>query len=367
MIPVFEPSIDNSDIQSVLRALKSGEISGTYGSSISDFENQFAKYCGCKHGVSVSSGTTALHLSISALNIGPGDEVIISSSTNIATALAVYHNGAVVVPIDSEKETWNMDVDLIEKAISPNTKAIIPVHLFGHPVDMPRLMAIAEKYDLKVIEDAAEAHGAQINGKTVGSFGDMACFSFYANKIISTGEGGMIVTDDDHLAARLRKLKNLAFEQPRFYHKEAGYNFRMSGMQAALGLSQLGKIEDFIRRKRRLAQAYNSMLREVDFIETPIERSWAKNVYWMYAVTIRSENRINRDALCYYLREKGIDTRTFFCPMNRQPFLLNSHLMLETDCPIAEYIWENGFYLPSSTNLKSSEIEHICETIKDYI
>ena len=209
-IPVFEPVIGNDEIDAVVAALRRGEISGNYGKALDEFEHQFADYCGVKYGVAVSNGTTALQVAVAAAEIGPGDEVLVSASTNIATALGVVHNGAIPVPVDSENVTWNLNLDLIEDLITPRTKAIIPVHLYGHPVDMDRLMEIARRHRLIVIEDAAEAHGATVRGRKVGSFGDMACFSFYANKIITTGEGGMVVTDDQKLAERLRLLRNLA-------------------------------------------------------------------------------------------------------------------------------------------------------------
>ena len=229
MIEVFEPVIGEDEIEAVVAALRRGEVSGTFGESISSFEQEFAEYCGCKYGVAVSSGTTALHLAVAAAQIGQGDEALVSASTNIATALAVIHNGATPVPVDSEETTWNLDLDLIESLITERTRAIIPVHLYGHPVEMDRLMEIAGRHKLLVIEDCAESHGATCRGKMTGSFGEMGCFSFYANKVITTGEGGMVTTNDDALAERLRLLRNLAFTKPRFLHDEAGYNFRMTG------------------------------------------------------------------------------------------------------------------------------------------
>src|SRR5688572_25799258 len=231
MIEVFDPIIGEEEIEAVVAALRRGEISGSFGESIPRFEEEFAAYCGCKYGVAVSSGSTALHIAVAAAGIGAGDEVLISASTNIATALAVVHNGAIPVPVDSEEITWNLNLDLIEDLITERTKAIIPVHLYGHPVDMDRLMEITRKHNLLVIEDCAESHGATCRGRMTGSFGDMACFSFYANKVITTGEGGMITTNNEQLAERLRLLRNLAFTKPRFRHEEAGFNFRMTGYQ----------------------------------------------------------------------------------------------------------------------------------------
>ncbi len=357
--------IGKEEIKAVVAALKRGEISGSYGIALEEFENKFAKYCGCKYGIAVTSGTTALHLAVAAAGIKEGDEVLISSSTNIATALAVYHNRAVPVPVDSENITWNLDLDLVEGLITPRTKAIIPVHLYGHPVDMDRLMKIAKKHHLTVIEDCAESHGATCRGKMTGSFGDMGCFSFYANKIITTGEGGMIVTDDKRLADRLRLLRNLAFSKPRFLHKYAGYNFRMTGYQAAMGLAQLKKIKRTVNEKRRVARTYNRYLSGIPGIQLPAELAWAKNVYWMYALVVGPKFELTRDELVRKLYKKGIDTRTFFCPMSRQPFLRSVPGYKYIPCPVADKLWKNGLYLPSSTNLTEKQIRYIAKTIRD--
>jgi perosamine synthetase len=286
-IPVYEPEIGREEIESVVGALQRGEISGTFGTALTDFENGFAEYCECKYGVAVTSGTTALQIAVAAAGIGPGDEVLISTSTNIATALGVVHNGALPIPVDSESITWNLDLDLLESMISPRTRAIIPVHLFGHPVDMDRLMEIAHRHNLIVIEDAAEAHGATIRGRKAGSFGHMSAFSFYANKVITTGEGGMVVTNDEKLVERLRLFRNLGFTEPRFRHEVAAYNFRMTGYQAAMGVAQLKKIESIITQKRRVAQTYNLYLRDIPGLQLPMELDWARNVYWMYAVVVK--------------------------------------------------------------------------------
>lgn len=364
MIPVFEPVIDEEDIAAVVGAIRRGEISGSYGETIAKFEQAFAEYCGCRHGIAVSSGTTALQLAVRAARIGPADEVLVSASTNIATALAAYHNGAIPVPVDSEATTWNLDLDLIDSLVTSRTRAIIPVHLFGHPVDMERLNAIARRHGLVVIEDCAEAHGAKWNGRTVGSFGDMGCFSFYANKIITTGEGGMIVTNNSDLAACLRLLRNLAFTRPRFLHQEAGFNFRMTGFQAAMGLAQLGKIDRIIREKRRVAQLYNRMLATVPGLQLPTEAASAYNVYWMYAIVVNREFGITRDQLAAYLEEHGIETRTFFCPMNQQPFLKQQQGFRHVSCPVAERLWNDGLYLPSAPTLDEQTIATICDAVR---
>lgn len=348
---------------SVLAALRRGEISGSFGRALPEFEEKFAAFCDCKYGVAVTSGTTALQLAVAAAGVGRGDEVLMSASTNIATALAAYHNNAVSVPVDSESVTWNLDPDLIEGLITPRTKAIIPVHLFGHPCEMDRIMAIARKHNLVVIEDCAESHGATWQGRMTGSFGDMACFSFYANKIITTGEGGMVVTNDAKLADKLRLLRNLGFMKPRFYHEVPAYNFRMTGMQAALGLAQLAKIDRFIAAKRHVAALYNERLGNIAGIQRPAELPGALNVYWMYAIVVKSEFGRTRDELAAILADKGIETRTFFCPMNMQPFLTKQEGYRKIDCPVAEDIWERGFYLPSANTLHESDIARVCEAI----
>ena len=364
MIEVFEPIIGEEEIEAVVAALRAGEISGSFGKSIPAFEQEFAHYAGCEYGVAVTSGSTALHLAVAAAGIGAGDEVLISSSTNIATALAVIHNGAIPVPVDSENVTWNLDLDLIENLITPKTKAIIPVHLYGHPVDMDRLMEIARRHNLLVIEDCAESHGATCRGRMTGSFGDMACFSFYANKVITTGEGGMVTTNNKELAERLQLLRNLAFTKPRFRHEEAGFNFRMTGYQAAMGLVQFRKIERIVAEKRRVAQTYNHFLSDVDGIQLPHEADWARNVYWMYAVVVQPEFGMTRDELVEYLRSNDIDTRTFFCPMNQQPCLLSLPDFRPPPCPVADSLWENGFYLPSTYTLSEPVIKQITDVVR---
>lgn len=364
MIEVFDPIIGEEEIEAVVAALRRGEISGSFGESIPKFEQQFADYCGCKYGVAVSSGSTALHLAVAAAGLRDGDEVLISSSTNIATALAVVHNNMVPVPVDSESLTWNLNLDLIEGLITERTKAIIPVHLYGHPVDMDRLMDIARRHNLLVIEDCAESHGATVRGRMTGSFGDMACFSFYANKVITTGEGGMVTTNDERLAERLRLLRNLAFTKPRFRHEEAGFNFRMTGYQAAMGVAQLAKIEHILSEKRRVAHTYNRYLAEVRGLQLPHEADWARNVYWMYAVVVQPEFGISRDELMTSLRAAGIDTRTFFCPMNQQPCLQSRPDFRAVPCPVADGLWENGLYLPSTYTLSEEVIEKIANAIQ---
>lgn len=362
-IRVCEPVIGSEEIQAVTNALRRGEISGSGGAELVTFEEQFSKFCGCEYGVATTSGTSALHLAMAAAEIPRGYEVLISASTNIATALAVVHNGLIPVPVDSEPVTWNLDLDLIERCIGEKARAIIPVHLFGHPVNMEKLMKLAKRYNLLVIEDAAEAHGASCHGQKVGSWGDMGCFSFYANKVMTTGEGGMVVTNAANLAMSLRLLRNLGFAKPRFRHNVAGFNFRMTNYQAAMGLAQLRKVDQIVAEKRRVAATYTHCLEKVAGLDLPIELPWAFNVYWMYAMVVRPDFGVTRDQLAEALLADGIETRTFFCPMDQQPVLQKLEGFRSVSCPIAGMLWECGLYLPSSWNLPDDKIEYICDRI----
>jgi perosamine synthetase len=364
VIPVFEPSVGEEEAEAVANAIRRGEISGSFGMEIEAFETEFAEYVGARHGVAVTSGTTALHLAVAALDLEPGSEVLVSASTNVATALAAHHNGHIPVPVDSEATTWNLDLDLVESLITPRTRAIVPVHLFGHPVDMDALLEIASRNGIPVIEDCAESHGATVRGRMTGSLGDMACFSFYANKIITTGEGGMVTTNDDRLAEQLRLLRNLAFTEPRFLHHEAGFNFRMTGYQAAMGRVQLRKIDDIIEQKRRVADAYTSLLADVAGIRTPVELEWARNVYWMYAIEVGDDFPLTRDDLAASLLEAGVESRTFFCPVNMQPFLQRQEGFRPLSCPVAERLWRTGLYLPSTVTLSKAEIATVVDRIR---
>ena len=365
MINVYEPAIGNEEKKLILDALKRGELSGTFGKYIETFEKEFANYSGCKYGVAVSSGTAALHLAMSVIDINPGDEVLLSSSTNIATALSIVHNGAIPVPVDCEEETWNLNVNLLESLITKKTKAIIPVHLFGHPVNMNALMKIAKKYNLKVIEDCAESHGASYKGKITGSFGDMGCYSFYANKIITTGEGGMVVTNNKSLFEKLKLFRNLAFTKPRFKHNYLGYNFRMTGYQAAMGLAQTRKLNNIIKKKRRVAHTYNKYLSDIEGLQLPVERKHYKNVYWVYALNVQPSFGINRDKLMKRLKNEGIETRTFFCSMSDQPCLKKIKKFKNIKTPIASRIWKTGLYLPSSHTLTNKTIGFIAKKLKE--
>jgi len=365
-IPVHEPDLDQMDFNSVIKTLKNGEISGNFTPTVKLFEKKFAKFCGVKYAVSVSNCTNALQLACKVIGIKKGDEVLVSSGTNIATALAVYHNGGIPVPIDSHPSTWNLDVDQLEKKITKKTKAILPVHFLGLPANMQKITQIAKKYKLKVIEDCAEAHGAKYKKKDVGSFGDLACYSFYSNKIITTGEGGMVVTNNFKYYKELVYLKNLAFGKPRFLHQEAAYNFRLGSLQAALGISQLNKVKGFIKKKRNLANVYAKNLQGIKGIELPFYHEDYYNVYWMYGIQIKEEFGRSRDQLSKFLFKNRIETRTFFCPLNLQPFLRKLKGYTKHKCPVSENLWEQGVYLPSSNNLKEKDIKRVCNLIKKF-
>jgi len=308
----------------------------------------------------VANGTVALHLALEALGIKPGDEVIVPALTFIATANAVKYVGAKPVFIDSEPRTWNIDPERIKEKITKKTKAIMPVHLYGHPCDMGIINEIAEKHDLKVIEDAAEAHGAEYKGKKVGSLSDVSCFSFYGNKILTTGEGGMCLTNDEKIAEKIEQLKDHGMsKERRYYHPQLGYNYRLTNIQAAIGLAQLERIEQTIDTKRRNAKTYNSLLKNVKGITLPVEEPWAKNVYWMYSILVERGYKLRRDELIGKLKKEGIDTRPFFIPLHKMPYLDEG-----LKFPIAEELGEKGINLPSSVKLTKEQIEEITSFIK---
>jgi perosamine synthetase len=367
MIPVCIPLLGEKELENVVDCIKTNWISSK-GKYVEEFEAKFAKYCGCKYGITTTSGTTALHLALASLNIKKGDEVIIPASTMIATAFAVIYCGATPVLVDAEPETWNMDVEKIEEKITNKTKAIMPVHIYGHPCDMDLIMKLAKDYGLYVVEDAAEAHGAEYKGKKTGGIGDIGCFSFYANKIITTGEGGMVVTNDEEIAERAKSLRNLCFpKEKRIYlHSEVGYNYRMTNIQAAIGLAQFERIDDLAEMRRRNAHLYNEYLKSAKGITLPVEKKWAKNVYWMYSILIKDEFCMGRDELMRKLEKKGIETRTFFIPLHEQPVFQKRGLFKGESYPVAEELARKGMYLPSSSGLKEEEIRYICTAIKEF-
>jgi perosamine synthetase len=361
MIPVAEPKLGGNELKYVTDCVSSGWIS-SIGKYIKKFEEEFSKFSDTKYGIATSSGTTALHLALVTFGVGKDDEVIIPTLSFIATANCVAYTGAKPVFVDSEPRTWNMDPEKVKEKITENTKAIVPVHLYGHPVDMDPIMEIAEEHSLVVIEDAAEAHGAEYQKRKVGSIGHVGCFSFYGNKIITTGEGGMITTNDEEFTEKAMMLRDHAMsKEKRYWHPFMGYNYRMTNMQAAVGLAQVEKIEEYIEIKRQNAKKYNEKLGSLSSISLPPEMDWAKNVYWLYSILV---DNIQRDEFTTRLREKEIDTRPFFYPMHTQPPYADlSNEKLE----VAEDIAKRGVSLPSATTLKDDEIEYICKIIAEIL
>lgn len=362
-VPVCEPYLDKDDLHYVNEAVKSGWIS-SLGKFTRDFEKAFSKFCGVKYGVSCSSGTSALHLALLSCGVDEGDEVILPTLTMISTVNAVAYVRANPVLVDSEEETWNMNPDLIERKITKKTKAILIVHLYGHPVDMDPVRYIAKKYNLWVIEDSAEAHGAEYKGKRVGGLSDVACFSFYANKIITTGEGGMVVTNNKRIAEIASNLRDLAFSKDKhFWHRRMGFNYRMSNLQAAIGLGQMRKIDKLIKLRRNHAKYYTALLKRVEGIKTPPEKDWAKNVFWMYGILIdKRKFGLSRDKVMRALLKRGIETRTFFYPVHWQPLYRGNYK--NERFPVADKLSRQGLLLPSGSTLTNDDIEYVVHTIK---
>jgi perosamine synthetase len=362
-IPIYKPDLSGNELKYVKDCIETAWIS-SLGKYVKLFEDAFAQFCGVKHAVAVSNGTAALHLALLLRDIGPGDEVIVPTLTFVATANAVQYTGATPVLVDSEPETWTIDSDKIEEKITPRTKAIIPVHLYGHPADMGRIMKLAEKYDLFVIEDAAEAHGAEYRGSKVGSLGHVGCFSFYGNKVITTGEGGLLTTNSSEMAEKARFLKDHGMScEKRYWHPIIGYNYRMTNIQAAIGLAQLQRINEIIERKLIIADLYKRYLEGVSSIELQRQADWAKNIFWMFSILVKDGLSCSRDELTSALKERNIDTRPFFIPIHFQPPYKKDGIIL----PVAEDVGRRGINLPSYPKMSDTDITKICECIKEII
>jgi perosamine synthetase len=365
LIPVNEPLLTEADFASVTEALRSGWISGA-GPHIDAFETRWAAYCGRKHGIALANGTVALEVAVSLLDLQPGDEVIIPTFTIISCALPVVLAQAKPVLVDSDPHTWTMDVDQVQARITPRTRAIMPVHIYGHPVDMGPIVELAERHGLHIIEDAAEAHGAEYRGRRIGSFGSSSCFSFYANKLVTTGEGGMLLVDDDALAERARRLRNLGFQpERRFLHTEIGFNFRLTNLQAALGLTQIERMEEIVARKRRMGQTYTDRLSEVPGLELQVQQPWAQSVYWMFGVVLREETGLDASMFARRLKDHGIETRPFFLGMHEQPVFQARGLFKGEVYPVAERIARQGLYLPSGLGLSDEQIDQVCRAVRE--
>jgi len=366
-IPVFDFKLGDKEKEYVNDCLETSFI--TQGSYVKDFEKKFSKFVNCEYGITTTSGTTALHLACKTLGIGEGDQVLVSSSTNMASAFSVDYCGAIPFPIDIKKETWQMDVTKIEEKINEKTKAIMVVHLFGHPVDMDPVLKISKKYNLKIIEDCAEAHGVEYKGKKVGSIGDIGAFSFYANKNITSGEGGMIVTNSERLAEKARSLKSLGYGKiNKFMHENIGFNYRLPNISAAIGLAQLEKIEKIFDEKKRIYERYTKNLQNIKGINIPKIEKWVtRYIMWVYNIYLDKNFPTSRDNLVKKLQEKNIETRNAFVPINKQIVLIKKYaLFQENECPNANFIMQNGFYLPSGNTLTNEDIDYICDEIKKF-
>jgi len=367
-IPVYQPDLGPAEIRNVTEALKDGAISGFYGEYLSRFETGFASYCDCAHGVGTTSGTTALHLALLALDIERGDEVLVPTLTNMATFFSVLYQGAIPIPIDIDPRTWNVDPALLEAHVTPRTKAIMAVHLFGHPVDMDPVLDVARRHRLFVVEDCAEAHGATYKGRKVGSLGDVGCFSFYANKILTTGEGGMITTNDAALAGKARSLKSLAFGPTnKFMHAAVGYNYRITNLQAAIGCAQLERIDETIDRKRRIAALYDQALDGVPLLQRPVEEPYARSVYWMYHVELKGRAASRRADVMRRLDERGVETREGFIPANLQEIFQTEGWTTPDACPRANAAAYSTFYLPSHPTLSDEDVQYIAASLADVL
>ena len=376
MIPVNEPLLRQRELEYVSECVRTGWVSSA-GRFIEAFEERWAAYCERRYGIAVSSGTAALQVAVACLDLNPGEEVIMPSFTIISCAQAVSYNNGIPVLVDSDSRTWCMDVDQVEAKLTPRTRAIMPVHIYGHPVDMDPIIKLAEKHSLEVIEDAAEAHGAKYLSardtatpawRTCGSFGTLSCFSFYANKLVTTGEGGMVLTDDPRLAEKARSLRNLCFRPDRrFYHDELGFNFRLTNMQAALGLAQLERIEEIIARKRWMGQEYNRRLAGVKDLQLPVEESWAQNVYWMYGVVLSEQTGMDASVFARRLKDRGVETRPFFLGLHEQPVFNRKELFLQDRYPVAERVARQGLYLPSGLALTEEQIIGVCDAVREVL
>lgn len=361
-LPVAAPSLGERELQYLTECVLTGWISST-GKFVNRFEQMFASFCGTRYAIAASSGTTALHLALLALGIGPGDEVIVPTLTFIATANAVTYTGAKPIFADSEPETWNIDPKKLSSLITSRTRAIIPVHLYGHPADMDPILELAESNGFTVIEDAAEAHGASYKGKKVGSLGDAAIFSFYGNKIITTGEGGIVVTNRADIAERVKILRDHGMSpQRRYWHPLLGYNYRLTNLQAAIGVAQMEKVDDIILHKKRIAKEYKERLGALPGIHLPPDEPWADNVFWLYSILVNPKVfGKSRDELMAYLSKEGIETRPFFPPIHTQPiYNIDKHLI------VAEQLSATGLSLPSAIGLRIEDIERVVDAMAKF-
>jgi perosamine synthetase len=368
MIPVNEPLLHGNEKNYLAECIESGWISSE-GPFVERFEQLMATQVQRRHGIAVCNGTAALELAIAALELGHGDEIIMPAFTIISCAAAAIRRGCLPVLVDSDPVTWNMDVRQIEAKITPRTRAIMAVHLYGLPVDMAPVMALAQRHGLKVIEDAAEMHGQTYRGRPCGSFGDLSIFSFYPNKLVTTGEGGMVLTDNEQLATRCRSLRNLCFNtEQRFLHTELGYNFRMSNLQAAVGVAQLEQLADFVRRKREMGAAYTRLLSGTKGLELmPARMEYAENIYWVYGMVLDELVPFDASAAMQRLTQRKIGTRPFFWPLHEQPVLQEMGLFHKERYPVAERLGRRGFYIPSGLALSEAQLESVASAVREIV
>ncbi len=372
-IPVNEPLLDGNEKRYLLECIDTGWISSE-GPFIKQFEEKFAARMGRKYGIAVANGSVALDTAVTAIGIKHGDEVIMPTFTIISPAASVVRAGGIPVLVDSNPVTWNMDIKQLEAKVkdevevkgNKNLKAIMVVHIYGLPVNMRPVLELAKKYNLKIIEDAAEMHGQTCYGNPCGSFGDISIFSFYPNKNITTGEGGMVVTDDEALAERCRSLRNLCFQpQKRFVHEELGWNFRMTNLQAALGLAQLERLDEFVSRKRRMGLRYTDLLRHIEGLELmPEKTDYADNIYWVYGLVLKDEVLFDAREAMQRLSVEGIGSRPFFWPMHEQPVFKKMGLFTNERYPVAERFARRGFYVPSGLALTDEQMERVAATVQ---
>jgi perosamine synthetase len=368
MIPVNRPLLDGNEKKYLSECIESGWISSE-GPFVARFETEFAARVGRRHGIAVCNGTAAIDAAIEALGIGPGDEVIVPAFTIISCVTQIARCGARAVLVDSDPLTWNMDATQIEAKITPRTRAIMIVHVYGLPADVAPILDIARRHHLKVIEDAAEMHGQTYRGKPCGSFGDISTFSFYPNKHVTTGEGGMIVTDDDTLAATCRSLRNLCFEpQRRFVHERLGWNLRLSNLQAAVGVAQLERLDEFVARKRRMGGRYQALLADLPGVQLPLPGNGdASNIYWVFGLVLADDHDHDAVTAIDRLAAAGVGCRPFFCPMHQQPVLQRLGWFAGERYPVAERLYQRGFYIPSGIGLSEDEIDQVARIIRDVL
>jgi perosamine synthetase len=361
-IPVAAPALVGREREYVLDCLDSTWISSS-GKYLARFESEFAEFCGVRHAISCCNGTVAVHLALLAHGVGPGDEVIVPTLTYVATANPVVYCGAEPVFVDAEPRTWNMDPERVAEAVTPRTRGIVVVHVYGHPVDMDPILELAERHGLWVIEDAAEAHGATYRGRIAGSMGSLGTFSFYGNKIITSGEGGMVVCDDDRLASVVRQLHGQGQDpQRRYWFPMIGFNYRMTNIEAAIGLAQLERIDWHLSRRREIASWYREELADQEGIVLSPEEPWARSAFWIICAVLDEQRFGSRDDAMTALAEAGIETRPFFYPLHTLP--MYSAANEDRDFPVAEDLGRRGINLPSSASLTRDDVSYVCHILR---